>query len=71
MYYLNRPISIKSNKLLRCLFETHPDIQIAQYLCNTAMYEKDKLRSIAVRFLSSSLHLFTTSQDSMIAIVKK
>lgn len=57
--------------LLRLLFDTLSPVQVAQYLCQTSLHEKDKLRLTALRFLADVMPVFCCDFDSIAAIAKK
>ena len=62
---------MKSAELLKKLFDTISPTQVAQYLCHTAMYDKDKLRTMALKFLTENMLVFCIENDSIVSIVKK
>jgi len=57
--------------MLRLLFDTLSLQQVAQYLCQTALHEKDKLRLTALRFLTDVMPVFCCDHDSITCIAKK
>jgi len=67
----NKLISGKSVQMLRLLFDTLNPLQVAQYLCQTALHEKEKLRLTALKFLADVMPVFCADLDSIMAIAKK
>lgn len=67
----HRLISGKSIVMLRLLFDTLTPLQVAQYLCQTALHEKDKLRLTALRFLADVMPVFCCDHDTVTSIAKK
>jgi hypothetical protein len=57
--------------LLRLLFDTITPLQVAQYLCQTALHEKDKLRHTALKFLADVMPVFCVDRDTVVSIAKK
>jgi hypothetical protein len=57
--------------MLRLLFDTVSPPQVAQYLCQTALHEKDKLRLTALKFLADVMPVFCADHDSVVSIAKK
>lgn len=57
--------------MLRLLFDTLSPLQVAQYLCQTALHEKDKLRLTALRFLGDVMPVFCCDHDTVTSIAKK
>lgn len=58
-------------QLLRLLFDTLNPLQVAQYLCQTALHEKDKLRHTSLKFLADVMPVFCADHDSVVSIAKK
>jgi hypothetical protein len=57
--------------MLRLLFDTVSPLQVAQFLCQTALHEKDKLRLTALKFLADVMPVFCADHDSVVSIAKK
>lgn len=68
---MGRLISGKSVMMLRLLFDTLTPLQVAQYLCQTALHDKDKLRLTALKFLADVMPVFCADQDAVLSIAKK
>lgn len=62
---------MKSSELLKKLFDTLSPTQVAQYLCHTSLYEKDKLKCIAMKFLTDCMIVFCIESENIVSIVKK